>query len=478
MNTFDSSSRLRIPPSPTGSLHLGTARTALYNMLLCKRYQGTLIFRLEDTDKERSKSEYVSDIINGFKWLGIEWDEGPFRQSEHSFRHKLVVQELLNKNLAYECFCSQEDLDILRAEQRKNNQAEGYDNKHRNLTIEEKENFRKLGKKPVIRFKLNENEDIIWQDLVKGEIKINTSDLGGDPVIAKENGDVLYNFAVVVDDHDARITHVVRGEDHLHNTAKQIALYKGLDWDVPIFGHVPLIFSEHKEKLSKRKHGDIANVSNYKNKGYLAEAIINYLIAMSWTYPEQGREIFSLEEAIEVFDIEKMSKSPAIYDQNKLEWFCKEYFKRLSSEEVLEKAKEFFKDKETIINFSLYSEQELISMFSLVKDGLVKIIDLEESLNFFFQDTIEIEKSSFDDLPQAFDILKTMHKLLISQEESTQDPKKLLNTLSLKTEIKKGKNLFFPIRLVISGTTHGPDLAESLRILGNEKVIKRIEKVI
>ena len=242
---------LRIPPSPTGSLHLGTARTAIYNWLLSKKYTGKFLLRLEDTDRQRSESKYVSEIINGLKWLGISWDEGPFRQSEHSARHNFVLEELKKKELVYECYCTKEELDKLRLAQKESKQAPRYDNRHRNLTAAEKENFRKAGRKPVLRVKVPENKEISWFDLIKEKITVNSSDLGGDFVVGRENGEILYNFAVVVDDHDQGVNLILRGEDHLHNTAKQILLYELLEWDLPLFAHVPLILNTDQQKLSK-----------------------------------------------------------------------------------------------------------------------------------------------------------------------------------------------------------------------------------
>lgn len=475
---FDSSCKLRIPPSPTGELHLGTARTALYNLLIAKRYGGKFLFRLEDTDKERSKSEYVTDILDGFEWLGITWDEGPFRQSEHLARHRMVVDEMLRNGLAYECFCSSEELDELRAFQRSQNQLEGYDNRHRNLTEEQKEEFRKQGRKPVIRFKLPDNKDVIWEDLVKGKMIVSSSDLGGDPVIAKEST-VLYNFAVVVDDHDGGVTHVIRGEDHLHNTAKQILLYEALNWPVPVFGHVPLILTATREKLSKRKHGDIAGVKKYRAEGYLSEAVVNYIISMSWNFADEKgeeKEVFSLEEAIRNFDIEKISKSPAVYDAQKLEWFCKEHFKRLSEEEVLKRAEPFLSD---LIKNSeqKYSHEELTRMISLIKDGLVKLSEIPEKLEFFFKNLDKSRTQLLKDFPDSNSIFSVALELLQENKENEKlDGKVLLEKISEKTGIKKSKKLFFPLRIAVSGFEHGPDLTSIFEILGKESLTKRIRE--
>ena len=477
---FNSSLRVRIPPSPTGPLHLGTARTALYNLLVAKRFNGKFVFRLEDTDRERSKSEYVSDIINGFKWLGITWDEGPLRQSEHKARHAMVVKELIEKNLAYECFCTPDELDQIKASQRAMNQVEGYDNRHRSLTEEQKQEFRAAGRKPIIRFRLPDKKEIAWKDLIRGEMRVNTSDLGGDPVIAKENGDILYNFAVVIDDHDANITHIIRGEDHLHNTAKQIPLYLALEWPVPDFAHVPLILTANREKLSKRKHGDIASISKYIHEGYLPEAIVNYLIAMSWQF-SADKEIFDFDEAVSVFDLANISKSPAVYDPQKLHWFCKEHFKRLSAEEVLKRAKNFL-DREGVFLVE-YSTEEQLQMVSLIKDGLITLSEIPTLLKPFcilpeFEYLEPTAKACLEE-PEAKKILITLAEILeYLSEINIQKTQEILAVLSEKLGIKKGKKLFWPIRVAISGNVHGPELTSIFAIMGINRLKERVKKAL
>ncbi|MDX1918072.1 MAG: glutamate--tRNA ligase [Candidatus Caenarcaniphilales bacterium] len=471
---FNSSLRVRIPPSPTGQLHLGTARTALYNLILARKYGGKFIFRLEDTDRERSKGEYVDDIIAGFKWLGIDWDIGPLRQSEHIHRHKLVIEQLVSIGKAYECFCSAQELEEIRLSQRAQNKVEGYDNRHRHLTEVERLEFREAGRKPVIRFRLPDLAQISWEDLVRGKMTVNTSDLGGDPVIAKENGDVLYNFAVVVDDHDSAINCVLRGEDHLHNTAKQIPVYEALGWEVPHFGHVPLILTATREKLSKRKHGDIASIAIYREQGYLPEAIANYLVAMSWPY--EGGEVFDLDKrVIAAFELSAVSKSPAIYDPQKLQWFCREHFKRLGAEEILRRAKPFLIDGG--IELESYTNAEWLKIITLVKDGLTKLSELSDQVKIF---TREPDYSCLSEDEYA---LLQVHETLGILEHCldilpSTPPNLVLGQLSEVTGLKKGKKLFQPIRLALTGVSHGPDLSTTIEILGTERVAKRLTKAL
>jgi glutamyl-tRNA synthetase len=479
---FDTNLRVRIPPSPTGPLHLGTARTALYNWLLVKKHGGKFVFRLEDTDRERSKSEFVSDIINGFKWMGITWDEGPLRQSEHKARHQMVVRELLEKGAAYECFCNSEELEEIRISQRALNKVEGYDNRHRTLTEQQKQIFREQGRKPVVRFKLPDNYQIEWFDLIRGKMSVNTSDLGGDPVIAKDNGDVLYNFAVVVDDHDANINCIIRGEDHLHNTAKQIPLYEAMGWDVPWFAHVPLILTANREKLSKRKHGDIASISKYINEGYLPEAISNYLVAMSWHHPSfEGKEVFLLSEVIDLFDLKDLSKSAAVYDPQKLHWFCKEHFKRLTPKELLDRARPFL-DKSEVFMVE-YSEDQQLEIVSLFKDGLTTLSELPGLVKIFCSAPaythLEHEAKTCIEDPATKKILLTFQEILNTiQLPQSLNPSELLNELAEKTGIKKGKKLFWPIRVALTGQTHGADLTKTIELLGVNQIKERVQNLL
>lgn len=476
--------KFRIPPSPTGNLHLGTVRTALYNLLLSKKYNGKFVFRLEDTDKERSKSEFTEEILEGFKWLGITWDEGPFRQSENLARHQMVLDVLLREKLAYKCYASKEELDHLREMQVAKKEAPRYDNRHRDLSKEQEQEFIDEGRQPVIRLRLPDNQIIAWDDMVRGTMSVNSNDLGGDFVIAKANGNVLYNFAVVIDDHDSNITHVIRGEDHLSNTGKQIAIYKSLGWAVPTFGHVPLIFTQQKEKLSKRKHGDIASISMYKSKGYLPEAINNYLIGMSWhklsADGESGKEIFLLDNILEDFELSDISKSAAIYDLKKLDWISKEHFKLLSSQEVLKRAKAFL-ESANYIDLNKFSQDKLIEIVSLVKDGLTKLSELPEAIKYFFVKEINISelKEDLDKFDSVKEIWSTLRELLNNLKSWDKDSiGNALTELSEKLNIKKGKKLFMPIRIALTGQKGGPDLVTSIFLLEKDIIVERLNKAL
>ena len=304
--------RVRIAPSPTGQLHLGTARTALYNYLYAKHCKGKFIVRLEDTDEERSEERYVDDIIAGFKWLGLTWDEGPdiggpyppYRQTQKVDHYSNLANQLVSKGAAYFAYETAEELAALKEEQKAKGEPPRYDNRGRNLPQNQIDHFLKEGRIPSLRFIVEEPRMVTWQDHIRGSMAIETIDLGGDLVIVKSNGVATYNFAVVVDDLDMKISHVIRGEDHIHNTAKQILIYEALGNGKPDFAHVALIFDHEHRKLSKRVHGEAAHIDYYRREGYMPEAIVNYLAQMSFT-PADGREIFTLEEGGEVFDSRK-----------------------------------------------------------------------------------------------------------------------------------------------------------------------------
>ena len=470
----------RIAPSPTGNLHLGTVRTALYNLLFAKAHGGKFYFRLEDTDQQRSTKEFEEEIIAGFKWLGIAWDapegmeheDGMLRQSKQNSAHQKIIDNLLEKNIAYKCYATPEELDEMRKEQRAQKKAEGYDNRSRNLSPEQISAYEAQGRKYVVRLNIGEDRDIKWQDLVRGDMSINTRDLGGDPVIQKFNGQVLYNFAVVCDDNAMQVSHVIRGEDHLTNTAKQIAICEAASLKVPEFGHLPLIFTKDKQKLSKRKHGDIAGVEKYKNEGYLADALNNYLVASSYTdQNEQEKEVYTITEATTGFSHEGISKSPAIYDIQKLNWFNREYMSRFSNQEFLEACMPY-------LSFKLeekYNKEQIDLMIESIRGNLDKFSDIDNEVNYFFSTQAVPEKlTKF--LNEGSDLLKKLLENIEADKYDFNDAvalKDAINQLGEELSLS-GKKLFFPIRVAISSRQGGPDLGVIMHLLGKEEVINRI----
>ncbi len=462
----------RIAPSPTGNLHLGTVRTALYNILLAKNLGGKFFFRLEDTDRQRSKEEFTQEIIDGFKWLSMSWDGEMVRQSERNSNHQAYIDDLIKQNKAYRCFATPEELEALRVQQRASKLPEGYDNRSRNIPDDLLKANLERGLPYVVRLNLGVDRDIQWDDMVRGAMSINTKDLGGDPVIQKFDGQVLYNFAVVVDDHDMGITHVVRGEDHLTNTAKQIAIYQALDFEIPEFGHLALIFTTDKQKLSKRKHGDIAGVEKYRKEGYLPEALVNYLLATSYTNQALG-EIYSIQDAIKSFDTQGLSRSPAIYDLKKLDWYNREYMGRLERSVLMENFKKFLNyDLESRFNLD---EQKLL--IDSILGNCNKFSDINSQVDYFFDEFV-IDEPTLKQLKDNNIILKAILDNINEADFSNPEAmKNWINTLGEKLSLK-GKQLFWPIRMALSNRAHGPDLGLVMSLLGKESCIKRITKVI
>ena len=471
--------RVRIAPSPTGSLHLGTVRTSFYNYLFAKKHGGKFILRIEDTDTERNKDEYTKGILDGFKWLGIKFDEGPYYQSERLDLYRKTAQKLLDEGKAYHCFCTQEELDELRKIQRAAKVPEKYDNRHRNLTAEQKNKFLAEGKKPVIRFKLPDNVDIKWNDEIRDQVSVNTTDLGGDLVIMRADGIPLYNFAVVVDDGDMKMTNIIRGDDHLHNTAKQIPIFEALGFKVPVFAHAPLIFTHDREKLSKRKHGDIANIEKYQKEGYLPEALANYLVHMSWTQPDKPEEeIFKIDNVASKFELSRISKSSAVYDLPKLNWFNNHYIKEKTVEEVFDLSKRFL---EKDLDLSKYPKDQLLKMIDAVRSGLNKLDELSGLIRFFFDDSFDLNRGENQKILSSENSKKVLNKLSESISSfnfsDSHDCKGKIDALGKELGLK-GKDLYWPVRVALSGSNKGPDLGLVISLLGVEKVKSRIEKAL
>jgi nondiscriminating glutamyl-tRNA synthetase len=473
--------RARIAPSPTGTLHLGTARTALYNYLYAKKHKGTFVLRLEDTDEERSKDEFTKDILAGLKWLGLSWDEGPdiggpyapYKQTEKADHYERIAHKLIESGHAYFSYETPEELDAIREEQKERDQAPGYDNRGRHLTQEQEQKYQAEGRIPTVRFKIEETRTVSWNDHIKGQISIDTNTLGGDMVIVKSSGIAVYNFAVVVDDVDMKMTHVIRGEDHIVNTAKQILLYEALGYDQPEFAHCALILDIERHKLSKRKHGALVHIDQYRQDGYMPEAMVNYLAQMSWTPPDE-REIFTLEEACEMFDLDKVSSSPAVFDLNKLKWFNAEYIRRLPVSLITERAKPFL----TEFDLSGYSALQLEEMVASVRDGLTILSEVADAARFYFGNTIDVSSELKTTVLSGANAGKVLDKILQSLGQMPwgdhKGCKAIVDTIGKELGIK-GKELYWPLRAALSGKTQGPDLGSLISVLGEKRVRARLE---
>ncbi len=473
--------RVRIAPSPTGNLHLGTARTALYNYLYAKRYQGKFIVRLEDTDADRSEERFTEDIIAGFKWLGLNWDEGPdiggpyapYRQTEKEDHYSDIANKLISKGKAYFAYETPEELAALKEEQKAKGEPPRYDNRGRNLSKSKIEHYQNEGRIPSIRFIVEEPRTVTWHDHIRGAMAIETIDLGGDLVIVKSSGIATYNFAVVVDDIDMKISHVIRGEDHIHNTAKQLLIFEALGVKPPEFAHAALIFDADHRKLSKRVHGEKVHVDYYRQQGYLPEAIVNYLAQMSFT-PADGREIFNLEEGGKIFEFHGMSKSPAVFDLQRLNWFNSHYIRSLPIEVITQRCLPYL----TTVDKSRYTDNQIEEIVVSVRDGLTVLSEILAVTRFYFVDkpeiTDELKKTVFSSSNAKAVLERTLQELGRLPYGDHKGCKQIIDTMGKELGVK-GKELYWPLRAALSGTTQGPDLGSIISILGAIQLKARIE---
>lgn len=480
--------RVRYAPSPTGHLHIGGARTALFNYLFAKHYDGTFVVRIEDTDLERNIEGGEASQLDNLRWLGIIPDESPeiggpyapYRQTERLEIYKKHAEELLERGLAYKCFCTPEELEASREAQRaKGVAAPVYDGKCRRLTKEEIAEKEAQGIPYTIRFKVPENVTYKFNDMVRGEVVFESKDIG-DWVIMKANGIPTYNFAVVLDDHYMDITHVFRGEEHLSNTPKQMMIFDAFGWEYPEFGHLTIIVNENHKKLSKRDESIIQFVSQYKELGYLPEAMFNFFALLGWS-PEGEEEIFTKEELIKIFDEKRLSKSPSMFDRNKLTWMNNQYIKKLSLEEVVELSLPHLQ-KAGLFPEELNEEQKewATKLISLYHNQMSYGAEIVELSSLFFKDEVEYDE-------EAKEVLAWEHvKDVISAFKRQLEALETFDAPSIKASMKevqketgyKGKNLFMPIRVATTGQTHGPDLANTIELVGKEKVLARLEKFV
>jgi len=460
--------RVRIAPSPTGNLHIGTARTAVFNWLFARHHQGTFILRVEDTDLERSKVEYTDNIKSGLTWLGLNWDEGPFFQTQRLDLYRQAIQTLLDKGLAYPCYCTTEELEEMREKQKANNQAPRYDNRHRNLTAEQIAEFTAQGRKPVIRLKIDDSRQIVWHDLIRGNVTWQGSDLGGDMVIARtpetdgdKFGQPLYNLAVVVDDIDMDISHVIRGEDHIANTAKQILLYEGLGGKVPEFAHTPLILNSEGRKLSKRD--GVTSIDDFRKMGFIAPALVNYMTLLGWTSPD-GEEIFTLAEASTKFSLERVNKAGAKFDWDKLDWLNSQYLHHTSAEDLLPLLIPYWQEAD--YQFNLDSEKDwLLELTGLITPSLTRLTDVIEQTKLFFAEKINLNSEAEEFLNQ--DGVKEVLQAIIDnlpRDLTTETANSLINQITKDLKVKKGL-VMRSLRVGLTGELHGPDLIQTWVLL-------------
>lgn len=474
--------RVRIAPSPSGNLHIGTARTALFNFLYAKKTGGKYILRIEDTDAERTSQEYIENIFDSLKALGLSWDEGPdvggeygpYTQSERFDIYPEYAKKLVDAGYAYECFCTPEELTAEKEESQKNKVAHVYSGKCKNLTEAEKEALRAEGRKPAIRFAV-EHKELIFDDLVKGELKFDTS-LIGDFVIMKSNGTPTYNFAVVVDDMLMKISHVIRGEDHISNTPKQILIYEALGVEVPKFGHLGMILAPDRSKLSKR-HGATA-VSEFVEKGYLIDALVNFVALLGWS-PSDGNEIKTVDEIAADFRIGEVSSSNSIFEYDKLNWLNSQYVKKLSLDELKERLKPFL----TQYDLNELTDAQYTRLVEITREPLTILSDITDAVPYFFGNDVEIEPEVQTEVLSTETSQAVLKEFIPFVEGVEFDEETLHHKLEefrgvFKEKGIKPKETMWAIRAAVTGRTKGADICAVLAILGKEKVLKRVKSAI
>jgi nondiscriminating glutamyl-tRNA synthetase len=480
--------RVRYAPSPTGHLHIGGARTALFNYLFARHHNGKFIVRIEDTDLERNIEGGEQSQLENLKWLGIEYDEsidkdggyGPYRQTERLDLYRKYTNELLEKGYAYKCFCTPEELEQEREAQKAAGiAAPQYSGKCRHLTPEQVEQLEAEGKPYTIRIKVPEGKVYEFEDMVRGKVVFESKDIG-DWVIVKANGIPTYNFAVVIDDYLMKITHVFRGEEHLSNTPKQLMIYEYLGWEAPKYGHMTLIVNENRKKLSKRDESIIQFVSQYKELGYLPEAMFNFFALLGWS-PEGEEEIFTKEELIKIFDVSRLSKSPSMFDKQKLTWMNNQYIKKLDLDRLVELALPHLvkagRLPETMSDEQKQWARNLIALYQEQMSYGAEIVELSE---MFFTTDIEYNDEAQAVLAeeQVPEVLKAFLAEVKNLETFDAETIKAAIKAVQKATGQKGKKLFMPIRVATTGQTHGPELPLAIQLLGKEKVVSRLEKLI
>lgn len=483
---MDSSVRVRFAPSPTGPLHIGGARSALFNWLLARRYGGTMIVRIEDTDLERSSLESEQNILNALTWLGIDWDEGinkggahgPYRQTERLDTYRDAADKLLNSGQAYYCYCTEEDLEAERQICMEKGELPRYLGKCRNLSNEDRAKFEAESRKKVIRFRVPEDENIVVQDIVRGNVVFESNGVG-DYVIVKSDGIPTYNFAVVMDDALMGITHVIRGEEHLSNTPRQLLLYDALGLQTPTFAHVSLILGKDRSKMSKR-HGS-TSIEAYQNQGYLPEALVNFLVLLGWS-PEGEQEIFTLDELVQQFSLDRVAKNPAVFDVDKLNWINGNYIRQSPVERITDLAIPFLRDAGYITGDITPEVYEWIKLVVLsVQEHLAYVAQITDHVRLYFDDNIRMENEEAAAVLQDEDIPTVMRefrrKISESEELTPESTKAILKSLTKELKLP-GKKVYMPIRVALTGQSHGPELFYIIPILGRDRILVRLAQTV
>jgi len=457
--------RVRFAPSPTGHLHIGSARTAVFNWLYARHAKGKFLLRIEDTDKERSKKEFTEAILEGLKWLGIDWDEEPIYQSSRLAVYKETAEKLVAEGKAYYCSCTPEELEEMREQALKTKAKPKYDGRCR----EKKEHPK--GRPLVIRFKSNSDGITVVEDIIQGRVVFDNSELD-DLIILRSDGTPTYNFSAVIDDHYMGITHIIRGNDHLNNTPRQIQIYQALGYPIPVFAHHPLILGEDRAKLSKR-HG-ATGLIEFREQGYLPEALINFLVRIGWSYGD--KEVFSIPELIELFEIKDLNRSPGVWNQEKLLWLNGYYLRNKSLEELSGLVLPYFLKKG-------YPAKKDDYLLAIIKDYQVRaktLMDFPEMAGFYYLEQVEYEpgaKAKFlnsENLKILQGLEDKIQKLEKFEKESLE---KAFQEFISETGLKM-KEIAQPVRVALTGGTVSPGIMELMVALGKERVLKRLDSAL
>ncbi|WP_275401005.1 glutamate--tRNA ligase [Enterococcus faecium] len=481
--------RVRYAPSPTGHLHIGNARTALFNYLFARHNDGDFIIRIEDTDQKRNIEDGEKSQLENLAWLGMDWDEspenpgeyGPYRQSERKEIYQPLIDQLLASNRAYKCYCTEEELEAEREAQRARGEMPHYGGTCANLTPEEQAEKEAQGLESVVRFRVPRNTEYAFTDMVKGAISFESDNIGGDFVIQKRDGMPTYNFAVAVDDHLMKITHVLRGDDHIANTPKQLMIYEAFGWTPPTFGHMTLIVnSETGKKLSKRDESILQFIEQYRELGYLPDAMFNFIALLGWS-PVGEDEIFEHQELIKMFDPKRLSKSPAAFDAKKLQWVNNHYIKAMDLDAFTDMCLPYLiadgRVAENPDEKTIEWVKKIVSLYQPQMSYAAEIVDLS---TLFFNEHPVLNEAAKEVLAgETVPTVLHAFKAQLEQMEVVDAPtvKAAIKAVQKETGVK-GKNLFMPIRVAVSGQMHGPELPETIELLGREKSLAHLNQVL
>ncbi|MBF6056876.1 glutamate--tRNA ligase [Thiomicrorhabdus heinhorstiae] len=455
--------RTRFAPSPTGYLHIGGVRTALYSWLYAKRLGGEFILRIEDTDLERSTEESVNAILEGMSWLGLDYDQGPIYQTHRFERYKEVIQQLFDKGLAYYCYATPEELDEMREAQKARGEKPRYDGRYRDFDGTPPE-----GIDPVIRFKNPLDGDVVIEDMVKGRVVIANKELD-DLIIARSDGTPTYNLTVVVDDWDMGVSHVIRGDDHLNNTPRQINMYKAMGADVPKFAHIPMVLGEDGSRLSKR-HGAVS-VLQYKEQGFLPEALLNYLVRLGWSHGDQ--EVFSIDEMIEHFSLDNVNSSPSSFDTVKLTWINEQHIKSADAEHLARHLAPFVAQ----LGCDLSQGPALAEVADLLRDRAKTLVEMAEGSVYFYSDYEEFEAGAAKKhlRPVAQEPLQQLRIQLEALEDwNATEIHEVIQGVATGLEVGMGK-VGMPLRVAITGGGQSPAIDMTAQLIGKERCLQRID---